>query len=183
MFSRWLRVKGRNKCFSYLSREESMLLQWRIDDAWLMGGAGLTAESQGMPPPGPALAFYITPSCSQSWWRTSFVYSKLVFKPCISTEGPILIQGEVKMACLQLYDKASGSYDSVASKNNMFYSVSLLLKCQLEFLKKVGVDMYMCVCVCIYVFINKCVWVTSLSSPTHVCSTQTAVLESQNNSQ
>lgn len=46
---------------------------------------------------------------------------------------------------------------TVASKNNMFYSVFLLLKCRLEFLKKVGVDMYMCVCVCIYVFINKCV--------------------------
>lgn len=39
----------------------------------------------------------------------------------------------------------------------------------MNFEKKVGVDMYMCVC--IYVFINKCVWVTSElhSLPLRMC--------------
>lgn len=37
----------------------------------------------------------------------------------------------------------------------------------MNFEKKVGVDVYMCVC--IYVFINKCVWVTSALHSLPLC--------------
>lgn len=65
------------------------------------------------------------------------------------TEGPILIQEKSRWLCLQLYDKEV-VHMTVWHLKIMFYSVSLLLKCQLEFLKKVGVDMYMCVRVYMY---------------------------------
>lgn len=61
------------------------------------GGHGFIGTEEGTHHPVPRLAFYVTTSCSQSL-RTSFVYSKLVFKPCISNEGPILMQVEVKIA-------------------------------------------------------------------------------------
>lgn len=72
---------------------------------------------------------------------------------------------------------------TVASKNNMFYSVFLLLKCRLEFLKKVGVDMYMCVCVYICIYKQVCVSNIIVFPNACVFHTEMAVLESQNNSQ
>lgn len=84
-FRRWLRVKGRKKCFSYLRvcREECMLLlQWELDGS----GAGCRVncgEPRACHRQALHWLFMLHLCVLKSWGRTIFVCSKVVFKPCI----------------------------------------------------------------------------------------------------